>query len=351
MSDLAILGFDDDWAREASAGPEGTTVGRVTAGERGRWTVITADGETAATLAGRLKHEGRPDTWPAVGDWVMATPRADGARIERILPRRSQVTRKVKGEVTEAQVLAANVDVLFLVTGLDHDYNPRRMERALALAWESGARPVIVLNKADLGPDVAAARAEMESVGGGVPVHVTNARTGEGVAGVKAELGPSGTGVLIGSSGAGKSTLTNRLLGYERQATGEVRVHDSRGKHVTRRREMVLLPGGGCLIDTPGIREIQLWEAAEGVEAAFTDIAALAAECRFRDCSHGTEPGCALRAAREEGRIGEERWASYLKLQDEVRQQEVRRDARARLDEKRKWRAIHKAARNHHPRG
>jgi ribosome biogenesis GTPase len=156
--------------------------------------------------------------------------------------------------------------------------------------------------------------------------------------------------VLIGSSGAGKSTLTNRLLGYERQATGEVRVHDSRGKHTTRRRELVALPGGGCLIDTPGIREIQLWDGGEGVDAAFAEVTALSAACRFGNCGHESEPGCAVRQALADGRLAADRWESYQKLQAEIRQQELRRDARGKLEEKRRWKAIHKAQRNHHPR-
>jgi ribosome biogenesis GTPase len=236
-------------------------------------------------------------------------------------------------------VLAANLDVVFIVSSLNEDLNLRRLERYLTLAWESGATPVILLTKADLHPDPDAAAAEVGTIAYGVPVHPLSARTGAGVAAVREHLLPGVTAALLGSSGVGKSTLVNTLTGEELLATQAIR-DDGRGRHTTTRRELVVLPGGGLVIDTPGLRELQLWEADEGLEEAFEDVAELAAQCRFSDCAHETEPGCAIQAALEDGRLTHERWESYVKLQRELEHLERRLDKRAQAEEKRRWRAV-----------
>ena len=242
------------------------------------------------------------------------------------------------------------MDTVFLVAGLDGDFNPRRVERALVLAWESGAEPVIVLNKADLAVDVEARRREMESAAAGVPVLVISAREGSGLDALSPYLAAGRTVALLGSSGVGKSTIANRLLGDELLRTSAVREHDQRGRHTTTHRELLLLPGGAILLDTPGLREIQLWAGDEGLAAAFSDVSALASRCRFRDCRHQGEPGCAVQAAVGSGTLAEARLASHHKLERELRHRRLQADAGLQQAEKARWKAIHKAARKHRPR-
>jgi ribosome biogenesis GTPase len=282
------------------------------------------------------------DQLAAVGDWVAALPgRTDAtATIEAILPRRTKFSRKVAGELTEEQVVAANIDTVFLVMGLDGDFNPRRVERYLLMAYESGASPVILLTKADLADDVDAAVAQIATVAIGAPIHALSARDGSGLDALDAYLRPGKTGTLLGSSGAGKSTLINTLLGESRLKTQEVRSSDSRGRHTTRHRHLIVMPGRGLLIDTPGMRELQVWSATDAVRETFDDIEALAAQCHFTDCRHQGEPRCAVAAAIEEGTLPAERLASFHKLQDEVRHFEGRRNVRAQIDEKRKIKTV-----------
>jgi ribosome biogenesis GTPase / thiamine phosphate phosphatase len=242
-------------------------------------------------------------------------------------------------------VLAANVDTVFLVMGLDGDFNPRRLERALVLAWESGAAPVVLLNKADLCDDLDGRRGAVEAVAPGVPVRLIAAKPGEGLAALSPWLVPGHTVALLGSSGVGKSTIVNRLLGRERQRTREVREADQRGRHTTTHRELIALPEGSLLLDTPGLREIQLWSDGTGLDAAFEDVRGLEASCRFTDCGHGTEPGCAVRRAVEEGRLEPARLDSLRKLQAELRAREVREDPLARRAERARWRAAHASLR------
>jgi ribosome biogenesis GTPase len=328
---------------------EGLVPGRVVVGHARLLRVHTEDGETLAAVAGSLRHQARgPEDRPAVGDWVALRPAQGGHRavVQAVLPRRTAFVRRAAGDRTVAQVLAANVDTVFLVMGLDGDFNPRRLERALVLAWESGALPVVLLNKADLCDDVDGRRAEIEAVAPGVPVRVIAAKRGEGLEALAPWLVPGRTVALLGSSGVGKSTLVNRLLGREKQKTREVRAADQRGRHTTTHRELILLPGGALLLDTPGLRELQLWSDGAGLEAAFGDVHELSLACRFTDCRHGSEPGCAVRAAAKEGRLDSARLDSFLKLQAELRALEIREEPLKRREERGRWKAIHKSLRH-----
>lgn len=299
--------------------------------------VLSPRGEQLARVAGRLRHEagGRAE-FPAVGDWVaIETPASGDARIRAVLPRATRFARRAAGNPTEPQVVAANVDVAFLVSGLDGDFNPRRIERYLVTAWDSGASPVIVLNKADLIDDVDPFVREVERAGQGVPVEAVSARRPETMNRLRAHLGRGRTGALLGSSGVGKSSIANALIGEELLRTRDVRASDSRGRHTSTSRQLVLLPGGGILIDTPGMRELQLWDTGEAVAGTFADIETIAADCRFRDCRHASEPGCAVTAAVGAGTLPAERLESFRKLQAEQQHQAAQQDERARLDIKR----------------
>ena len=321
---------------------------RVAREDRDRYTLLGEAGAISGTLAGRLRHEARTRMeLPAVGDWVAARRFPESATIVAVLPRVSAFVRKVAGQATDEQVVAANIDTAFLVSGLDGDLNLRRIERHLAAAWESGAQPVVVLNKTDLVHDLAARVAEVEAIAPGTPVVPLSALVGEGLGALAGWLGEGATVALIGSSGVGKSTLANALLGEERQATATVREADSRGRHTTTHRELVPLPQGALLLDTPGMRELQLWGDHEGLEGAFPDVAVLAGQCRFRDCSHASEPGCAVRAALADGTLDAERFASWTKLQRELRWLASRQDARLRAEETAKWKAIHQSMKDH----
>jgi ribosome biogenesis GTPase len=280
-----------------------------------------------------------------VGDWVaLRPPTGDGrAMIHAILPRTSKFSRKSAGQRTDEQVVAANVDTIFLVSGLDGDFNPRRIERYLTAAWDSGAQPVVVLNKLDRCDDPERCLLETEAVAMGVPVHRVSALTGQGCDALRDYLGPGLTVGLLGSSGVGKSTLINRLLGREVQKTGDVRESDDRGKHTTTHRELFRVPTGGLLIDTPGLRELQLWEADQGIESAFADIEELAEDCRFGDCGHAGEPGCAVEEALASGTLAPERLESYCKLQRELRQIHLKQDELARQQEKKRMKVINKS--------
>jgi ribosome biogenesis GTPase len=345
MRGLDELGWDSGW-EESFAPYAGLLPGRVAVEHRGEFVVFAEDGERRARVAGRLRHQGEP---VVVGDWVGCAPH-DTWRIEAVLPRRTALVRRAAGTAERAQPLAANVDVVLLVCGLDGDFNPRRVERALVLVADSGARPVIVLNKADACPDLDARRGEMARAAPGVTQYAISALTGEGVDEVRREVRPGVTLALLGSSGAGKSTLANRLLGRERQATRAVRADDSRGRHTTTRRELIVLPGAGVLVDTPGLRELQLWAGEESAAAAFNDIEHLSRSCRFADCAHRSEPGCAVLAAVASGLLDPARLFSHRKLQGELRYAERQHDAAARSEEERRWRIIHKASRRHRPR-
>ena len=330
---LAELGWDDRFAAAFEPWQSKNDVhpGRVAIEFNQIFRIYVDDGELDAVTAGRLKHRATSRAeLPAVGDWVAVRKRASEDRgvIVAMLPRRSAFTRRAAGEPTGEQVVAANVDVVFIVMGLDGDYNLRRLERYLLMARESGAAPAILLTKPDLCADLSAHIREVTSLAGDVVVHVVNARAGEGVEPIRDRVAPGRTAALLGSSGVGKSTIINRLVGADIRRTQEVREADSRGRHTTSHRELVTIPGGGLIIDTPGMRELQLWDASEAVRETFDDIEAMAAGCHFSDCRHRDEPRCAVKAAVAEGTLRPDRLESYLKLQDELaelaRQQEER---------------------------
>ncbi|MDP9491953.1 MAG: ribosome small subunit-dependent GTPase A [Actinomycetota bacterium] len=337
---LAQLGWNDELATQFEEHAlAGLQPGRVAVQHRGAWEVATEEGDATVEITGRLRHAAEPGELPVVGDWVGLREN----QIDLVLPRRSKFSRKTPFTEVSEQVLVANVDVAFLVMGLDErDFSVRRLERYLTTAWEGGATPVIVLNKADLAEDLEGQLAQTEAVAFGVPVHVVTALAGEGIDVLLPYLAGAKTGVLLGSSGVGKSTLINALLGESRLATGELR-EDGRGRHTTSHRELLLLPGGGVLIDTPGLRELQLWETEEGLDKAFADVAELVTQCRFSDCAHDTEPGCAIREALADGSLPAERWQSYLKLERELAHLERKFDPRLRSEERKKWAAMSKA--------
>ena len=340
--DLRGLGWTDELAASLEAHH---VPARVAVQHRGEYVVYAADGERRARLPGRAHHEG---VEVAVGDWVALDE--DGL-VRAVLPRRSAIVRNAAGRAVDRHVLAANVDVAFLVTSFGPDLEPRRLERYLTAVWESGASPVIVLTKLDLEPDPDPALLEVESVAVGVPVHAVSALTGEGCDAVAAYLRPGVTAVLLGSSGVGKSTLVNLLAGRELLRTQPVRADDGAGRHTTTHRELVLLPGGGLVIDTPGLRELQLWDGdTRGFEEAFADVEELAAACRFNDCAHLHEPGCAVLAAVDDGTLPLDRLRSYRKLERELRAQAIRQDARLRKEERRRWAQIGREGRARAPR-
>lgn len=300
-----------------------------------------------AEVAGRLKHAASSRAeLPAVGDWVALRPAGQHGKpvINAVLPRRSKFARKTKGAKTEEQIVGANIDTLFLVTSLNQDFNPRRVERYLAIAWESGARPVILLTKTDLCPNVAALRDAIETVAQATPIHAICSLTGAGLEELQQYFYEGQTVALIGSSGVGKSTLINRLLGHEQQKVKAVRTHDERGQHATRHRELILLPTGGLVLDTPGMRELQLWGAEEGIETTFEDIEELAAQCQFSDCQHQTEPRCQVRQALADGTLAPERFENYRKMQQELAYLVRRQDALVQHTERNRWKKLSRMA-------
>jgi ribosome biogenesis GTPase len=327
----------------------GLVPGRIVVQHRGLYDLVTELGELTGQISGRLAHEAERGGYPAVGDWVAvaARPGDPAATIHAVLPRRTAFMRKAAHSVATEQVVAANVDVALLVASMNSDLNARRLERYLASAWQSGAAPVVVLTKADLADDPDAGIAEAEAVAFGAPVIAVSAVTGQGLEALAARLKPAETAVLVGSSGVGKSSLVNALAGHELMSTGEIRERDDRGQHTTTHRELIRLPSGALILDTPGMRELGLLDASDGLSTTFEDIEALAETCRFGDCGHTNEPGCAILAALETGVLDPGRWKSFQKLQRELAHQERKEDRVAREAHRRQWIGVHKAARAH----
>jgi ribosome biogenesis GTPase len=344
MLSLETFGWSEFFARSfAPFAGAGYGAGRVAVQHKAQYELYTEHGELSAETTGRMQHDARSKKdLPIVGDWVVirAREQENKATIYDIVPRKSKFSRKAAGTKTEEQIVAANIDTVFLVTGLDGNFNLRRLERYLVLAWESGADPVIVLNKADLCDDIEQKVREVQSIALGVPIVAMSAIRDRGLDQVLAHIKAGTTGALLGSSGVGKSTIINHLLGRELLKTQEVRETDDRGRQTTTRRELIVLPSGGLLMDTPGMRELQLWGGDEGIKDAFQDIAELAEQCPFRNCQHGPEPGCAVQQALQDGTLDAARFASYQKLQREIDYFSRRQDKPADLIEKERWKKI-----------
>jgi ribosome biogenesis GTPase len=343
---LVDLGWSPFFQQQRDQLEQRLVIGRVSLSRREHYLLLTESHPLHARLGGRLRHHATSAfDMPAVGDWVAATPASHGraAAVVHVFDRRTRFVRKVAGRRTEVQVVAANVDRVAVVTSPNEDFNPRRLERYLAAIRESGADPVFVLNKADLCEDAEALFEGFRSVAADVPVIVTRALTGEGVDALRGLCVRGETLVVVGSSGVGKSTLVNGILGHEAQRVGETRARDGRGRHVTSHRELFVLEGGGLLMDTPGMRELQVWAVEEDPEVGFSDVESLAGTCRFRDCSHHQEPGCAVIEAVRAGTLGAERIAAYHKLQEERAEQQERREQA--LEVKARHAAFHRAPR------
>lgn len=348
---IEALGWDPGWtATFAPFAAQGHRPARVIAVHRDTAIVRDGDGDRSAQVSGAFRFEALATSdFPTVGDWVAL----DSGVIAAVLPRRSVFkrmaadgTRRVAG-LDDEQVMASNVDVALLVAGLDNDFNLRRIERYLAVAWSSGVTPVVVLNKADVADDLDGRLVAVEAIAPGVPIVAVSAHTGAGLDALRAHLRTGMTAAILGSSGVGKSTLVNALLGEDRQKTAAVRESDSRGRHTTTHRELFELPGGALLVDTPGIRALEVLGADEGVEQSFDDVIELAAGCRFSDCRHAEEPGCAVRAAIADGRLAEDRLESHRKLEREVARTATQADPRARAEVRRTWRIIQKSVNEH----
>jgi ribosome biogenesis GTPase len=323
----------------------GSVPARVVSESKSSYQVYSQYGELTAKISGKMRYQARTkDQYPAVGDWVIVKPlvKEQKGTIHAVLPRKSKFSRKVTGERTEEQIVSANVDSVFIVSGLDggRNFNLRRIERYLTLAWSSGAAPVIVLNKVDLCPDVDVYIRDVKAIADGIPIHPVSAKERTGLDALRSYLAKGHTVAFLGSSGVGKSALINALLGVEKQDTGEVREDDRIGRHTTTKRELILLPCGGIVIDTPGMREIQMWAGEEDLQGSFHDIEILAQRCRFTDCSHNVESDCAVRSAIDQGDLDPVRLESYRKLQNELSYLASREEHTTRLHETAKWKKI-----------
>jgi ribosome biogenesis GTPase / thiamine phosphate phosphatase len=339
---LKQLGWNEFFEKEF-ANYEGLEVGRIALEHKNMYRVINEQGEFLAEISGKMRFNAvSREDYPAVGDWVVISARLEEqkATIHAVLPRKSKFSRKVAGGTTEEQIVATNIDTIFLVNALNADFNVRRIERYMLSAWESGANPVIILSKADLCEDIDAKIAEVESVAFGVPIIPISAEKNIGLDLLSPYIYEGQTIALLGSSGVGKSTLTNALIGHQKQEVKEIREGDDRGRHTTTHRELIVLEQGGILIDTPGMRELQLWEADEGLGMSFSDVESLAKECKFKDCAHQKEPGCAVQKAISDGTLDIGRYNSYVKLQKELAYLDRKENRHAALAEKAKWKQI-----------
>jgi ribosome biogenesis GTPase / thiamine phosphate phosphatase len=348
MMDLTTLGWSEFF--EVNFRPyaeQGYTCGRVALEHKNLFRVYTQHGEARAENSGKLRHEAlNRSELPAVGDWVVISSRQERDRviIHAVLPRRTSFARKIAGSRTEEQIVGANIDTVFLVTSLNQDFSLRRVERYLVTAWESGANPIIVLSKADLCDWLSDAINEVQAIARGVPIHAISVVNGYGLQDIAQFFKRGQTVALLGSSGVGKSTLINHLTGVDHLKVQTVREHDDRGKHTTTHRELVLLPDGGLVLDTPGMREFQLWDSDDGLQLVFDDIEAVAGHCYFSDCQHQGEPHCAVREALAAGTLDGERYQSYEKLQKELKYLARRRDKLTEIVEKKKWKKLSRLA-------
>ncbi|WP_047983027.1 ribosome small subunit-dependent GTPase A [Ornithinibacillus californiensis] len=345
MHKLETLGWKDGLEVEKEKAARVITV------QKNSYRISDGEMDYLAHLSGKFLNEASsPLDFPAVGDWVevQKLPEENKAVIKRIVPRTSQFVRQAAGERTDPQIVAANIDIVFIVNSLNHDLNARRIERYILLAYESGATPIVLLTKKDqvTEEEVRKAIATVSEVAIGVDILTISSLTGDGLDELETYLSSGKTGALLGSSGVGKSTLINSLLGYEVQETKEIREDDSRGRHTTTHREMFMLPNGAMIIDTPGMREIQMWDGETAIEQTFQDVEVFASECKFTDCKHKTEPGCRIREAIETGELTEKRFRSFIKLQREIAYEKRKQDQKAKLEEKSKWKKISKYQKN-----
>ncbi|MDG5472915.1 ribosome small subunit-dependent GTPase A [Jeotgalibacillus sp. ET6] len=347
---LVRIGWNKVWQEKAEGYPA-LVPGRIVVEHKRLYRIETASGLLLGEVSGKFRHTaGEREDYPAVGDWVMLTPfqGEEKAIIHAILPRVSKFSRKMAGETSGEQIVAVNIDVVFLVMALNQDFNLRRLERYLLSTWESGATPVVVLSKSDLceEEEIKDKVQQGETAALGVPIIACSTINGNGVSRLLEHINEGTTVAVMGSSGVGKSSIINSLMQEDRMATHEIREGDDRGKHTTTHRELLSLPTGGVMIDTPGMRELQLWESEGGLEHGFQDIERLARECQFRDCKHENEPGCAVAAAIEEGSLDADRLASYRKLQKELAYMERKSNKREQLIEKKKWKKISQSQKN-----
>ena len=350
MYSLPDIGWTPFFQQQLTENDSDLVPARVATLSRGIFRLLTDRGERTASLAGRLGYESeRLVDLPVVGDWVLARVAADTAVIERVLKRRTKLSRMAAGDRTEEQALATNVDIVFLVTSLTREFNPRRIERYLTQVWESGARPYLVLNKVDLAESPHDYVKQVEDMA--EEVALTSAATGSGVDQIRLELRPGLTVVFVGSSGVGKSSLINRLLDDDVQTVHDIREGDDKGRHTTTAREMILVPGGGVIIDTPGLRELQVLADASTLSKTFSDVEGIAEECAFRDCTHTAEPNCAVISAIEAGELDDGRLRGYQKLQRDIAHADRRTNRAAQLAEKKKWKAISKTNRRRDKQG
>ena len=348
INNLEILGWDKFFERHFQPyATDGYAAGRVALEYKHSYYVYTESGQVLGEIAGRLRHEAldRRDL-PVVGDWVVirSSPENDKVTIHAVLPRKSKFTRKMAGFRTEPQIVGSNIDTAFLITSLNEDFNPRRVERYLIVAWESGARPIIILSKSDLCDETEARMQETRAVVGDVPIHAVSVVKREGLDELAQYLKHGQTVALLGSSGVGKSTLINHWLGREYLRVQEIREHDGRGRHTTTHRELIILPQGGLVLDTPGMRELQLWDGQDGLHIAFADIETIAGRCYFSDCRHQDEPLCAIREALADGTLDAARFQSYTKLQRELTYFARKQDIRSAIAEKKKWKKLSRVA-------